>query len=100
MLSDGRSLVGCVAFEGRLDNSRTHIYSADFNPLDTRHRTDLLQAAISVCDAMEGEADGAEIAGQLKDFVSDDTKKAMVRCIQTASGARVPGIFKNAREYG
>ena len=41
-----------------------------------------------------------EIAGQLKDFSPDATKKEIVRFLTTSSGPRVPGIFKKAREYG
>ena len=47
-----------------------------------------------------GEAGGAEIAGQLKDFLSDATEGGILRFLTAASGARVPGIFKKAREYG
>ena len=101
MLADGRLLFGGVAFEVHQCNSTAHRYSSDFNPRDTRRRrADLLQAAISVCDAMEGEAEGAEIAGRLMDFLPGATKKEMVRFLTTASGARVPGIFKKAMEYG
>ena len=49
---------------------------------------------------MDGEADGAEIAGQLKKFLPGATKKEMVRFLATASGASVPEMFKMAREYG
>ena len=101
VLPEGRLLFGCVAFEVHLDNSMAHIYSADSNPRDTRHRrADLLQEAISVCDAMEGEAEDAEIACQLKDCSLDATKKDIVRFPATALGAMVHGILKKAREYG
>ena len=101
VLLDGRSFFGGVAIEVHLFKSMAHIYSADSNPRDTLHRMDdLLQEAISVCDAMEGEAEDAEIACQLKDFSPGATKKDMVRFLTTASGAMVPDIFKTAREYG
>ena len=44
VLADGRSLLGGVAFEVRLDISMVHIYSSDFNPRDTIcRRADLIQ---------------------------------------------------------
>ena len=49
---------------------------------------------------MDGEAEDAEIAGRQEDFFPDATKKDMIRFLTTASGARVPGIFKKAMEYG
>ena len=59
VLAEGRSLFGGVAFKVHLDNSMVHLYSSDFNPRETRHRrADLLQEAISVCDAMGGGGGG------------------------------------------
>ena len=59
VFAEGRSLFGGVSFEVHLDNSTAHLYSSDFNPRETRHRrADLLQEAISVCDAMGGGGGG------------------------------------------
>ena len=87
-------------FEVHLDNSRVHMYSSDFNPRDTRHRrADILQASLAACEAMEG-SDDDDMAGQLEDYLQDATKKGRVRFLTTASGARVPGIFKKALDCG
>ena len=40
------------------------------------------------------------MAGQLKDYLLDATKNDIVRCLTTASGAMVHGIFKKARDHG
>ena len=88
-------------FEVHLDNSRVHMYSSDFNPRDARRRkADILQASLAACEAMEGPGDDDDMAGQLKDYLKDAIKKDLVRFRTTASGARVPGIFKEAFDCG
>ena len=100
VLLEGRSLFGGAAFEVHVDNSRARLYSPDFNPREMRRRmADLLQEAFAVCDAMDGEAEGVEIAYQLKDCPPYANKKGIARFLATASGARVPEIFKNDRGY-
>ena len=96
-----RRLFGDVDFEVHLDNPRVHIQSADFNPRDSnRRRADLVWEAMSVCDSFGIEEGCAEMGDQLRDYLLDATKKDLVRFLTTACGARVPGIFKKATEYG
>ena len=40
------------------------------------------------------------MAGHLKGYLLDATKKDLVRFPMTSSGARVPGIFKKGRDCG
>ena len=49
---------------------------------------------------MEGSDDDDDMAAQLKDYLQDATKKDLVRFLATASGARVPEIFKKALDCG
>ena len=79
--------LGNVDFEVHLDNSRAHIYSADFNPRDSRNRrADLVREAMSVCDSIGGEDGCAEMGGHLRDFLLDATKKTW-----SGSSRRLPG---------
>ena len=49
---------------------------------------------------MEGSDDDDDMAVQLKDYLQDATEKDLVRILATASGARVPEIFKKALDCG
>ena len=61
---------------------------------------DLIRDAMPVCDSIAGEDGCAEMGDRLRVFLLGSAKKDMVRFVATASGARVPGIFKKSRENG
>ena len=84
-----------VAF--RLDNSRIHLFSKDFNAADSRHsRATLLARALEVG---EEYVDGAGAVEGLRESLESGAKKELVAFLQDVAGPRVPEIFKIARQY-
>ena len=99
VVADACALFRRGATEVHLDNSGVRIYSSDSDQMGTRHRrAGLLHESISACGPMEDSGDDGSMAGQIKDYLLDETKKGIVRFLATSPGGRVPGISKKARE--
>ena len=82
--------------EIHLDNSRIHLYSADFNPKCSKlKKSDLAQRALGLYKEEMGMG-----RRKYESQVAHATKPELVALIQSMEGKRTPEIFKIAADYG